>query len=131
VSESETVLDSWAWWEILRGTPTGVRLSRKYVDHKVAHSSAISLGELVAKLASLGHEKDAELAARAIRARSEVHPVSSEPAEEGGMLRARLRRVDAHASLADGIVLALARQLGIHLVSADPVFRGLSDVDGR
>jgi predicted nucleic acid-binding protein len=130
VTESRVLLDTWAWWEILRGSPEGASLQRKYLEHAGTRvfTSSITLGEVSAKMASEGRRGDIVLVVASIRRESEIVDVTPEIAVSAGILRQELRKVDAKASLADAIVLSTARGLDAILVSADPAFRGQSDV---
>lgn len=127
MSASDVLLDTSAWWEILWATPKGKALARKHLDGGARpHLSALTLGEIAAKLASLAPER-VETAMASLRVHGQVHDVTAEIAERGGVLRAELRRQDADASLADGIVLATARDLAVRLVSDDRAFKGQPD----
>jgi predicted nucleic acid-binding protein len=130
VTESDVVLDTWAWWEVFKGSTPGTHIRRRFLgSEKVrAHTSAISVGEISAKLASLGTPGQIDASIGAMRRAGHLHDVTAELARAAGLLRAELRQTDPHASLADGIVLATARRLGARLVSADPAFRGQPDV---
>lgn len=130
MTASSVLFDTWAWWEVLQGTPTGSRLKRRYLDARGIRvlTSAISLGELSAKLASLGLEGSIALTASSIRQVSTVEDVTGDLAVEAGVVRARLRRRTKTASLADGIVLATARKYGARLISNDSAFAGEPDV---
>jgi predicted nucleic acid-binding protein len=127
---SDVLLDTWGWWEVFRGSSEGAVIRRRLLgsDQVRLHTSAISVGEIVAKLASLGATDRIDAVLGVIRRAGPLHEVTVELAREAGLLRAVLRKADARASLADGIVLATARHLGARLVSADPAFRGQPDV---
>lgn len=126
----EALLDTSAWWEILHGTPAGHALARKHMDGgRRPHASALTLAELAAKLGTQSVPAErVEDVLLSVRVHGQVHPVTAEVAERGGMLRAELRKVDPGASLADAIVLATAHDLGVPLVSSDAAFRGRRDV---
>lgn len=127
MSASEVLLDTSAWWEILFATPRGKALARRHLDGGGRpHASALTLGEVAAKLATLAPER-VEDAMAALRVHARVHPVTAELAEAGGLLRAELRRRVPSASLADGIILATARDLAVPLVSDDEAFVGQPD----
>jgi predicted nucleic acid-binding protein len=124
------VLDTWAWWEILRASPVGETLQQNYLDRGGTRvfTSSITLGEISAKMTSEGRKGDVTLVVASIRKESEIVDVSPEIAVSAGILRQDLRKVDSKASLADAIILSTARSLDAVLVSADPAFRGQSDV---
>ncbi len=130
MTEFEVVLDTWAWWELFRGSRQGASIRRRFFRSGSVrlHTSTITVGELSAKLASMGESRRIDPVLGAIRRAGPVHDVTAELARAAGLLRAELRKLDSHASLADGIVLATARALGARLISADPAFRGLPDI---
>ena len=57
MTASRVVLDTWAWWEILRGSSKGANLQRRYLEPEGTRvfTSAITLAEVAAKMASEGH----------------------------------------------------------------------------
>lgn len=130
---SDVLWDAWAWWEYIFATETGARLRDTYVqaDGVRVHTSALALGELVAKLVETGQGEMVERCRRGILSNSEVHAVTPDIAEAAGRLRGELRQVHPQASLADAIMLATARDLECVLVSGDGAFDGLDDVVSR
>ncbi len=130
MTESRVALDTWAWWEVLKGSRVGATLRDRYILHGGARpiTSAISLGEVSAKLTAQGSELQVPITVASIRHRSEIVDVSSEIAVEAGVLRRELRNAAEDASLADAIVLITARRSGVRLVSMDKAFRGQPDV---
>ncbi len=127
MNESELLFDTWAWWEYLHRTPTGVSLRHRFVEsgrHRL-HTSAISLGELAARLDLEEHADRVDAACGAIRRMSRIWEVTPDIAEEGGRSRRRLRQSSPSASLADGIILATARRAGARIVSGDSAFDGV------
>jgi predicted nucleic acid-binding protein len=130
VTASKVLFDTWAWWEVLRGSMAGARLQRRYLDASGYDvlTSAISLGELSAKLSSQGAEESIPLAVNSIRNSSAVLDLTGELAVAAGRIRTRLRKKVKSASLADGIVLATARQHGARLITQDRAFGGEPDV---
>ena len=126
---SRVLLDTWAWWEILRGSTKGVDLQRSYLEPQGTRvfTSSITLGEISAKMTSEGQKRDIPLVVASIRRESEVVDVTPEIAVSAGVLRQDLRKADSQASLADAIVLSTARDLDAILVSADPAFVGQPD----
>jgi predicted nucleic acid-binding protein len=132
VTASEVLLDSTAWWEIVAGTKVGKRLSDKYLasDRYRVHTSALTIGELVAKSFLLDPTGDVAPLVRVVKGMSDIHNVTADIAEAGGYTRAALRRRDPDASLADGIILATARALDAKLVTNDRALVGERDVIG-
>ena len=130
---SRVLLDTWAWWEILRGTARGTHLQRTYLQPEGTRvfASAITLGEVAAKMTSEGQKGDIPLVMASIRRESEIVDVTPEIAVSAGLLRQDLRKADSRASLADAIVLSTARNLDAILISADLAFCDQPDVRGQ
>jgi predicted nucleic acid-binding protein len=130
VTASRVLFDTWAWWEVLRGTAEGARLQERYLDTPGVEvlTSAISLGELSAKLSSQNSEDSIPLTMSSIRHSSTVVDLNGELAVAAGVLRTQPRKRSRTASLADAIVLATARQNGARVVSRDRDLAGEPDV---
>lgn len=124
------MLDAWAWWEVLHETPLGRRFSERYVHAAGVRivTVDVTLAEIAAKVARTGHESLVLPMLRSIEAAGAVVPITAEVAAGAGSLLVVLRRTDRHASLADAVVLAEARALGVPLISGDPCYAGLPDV---
>ena len=133
MSESDLLFDTWAWWEYLFGTETGNALRRRFLEDRKwrIHTSAISLGEISAKMASSGARDRIVPACGAIRRLSHLWDVNADIAQEAGILRQELRRTRETASLADAIILVTSRRAGARLVSGDPAFSGVAGVIAR
>ncbi len=127
MSETDLLFDTWAWWEYLHQTRTGESLWKRFVErgsHRL-HTSAVTLGELAARLDADGHADRIDSACGAIRRMSRIWDVTADIAEEAGRSRRRLRGSAPSASLADGIILATARRATARIVSGDPAFEGV------
>lgn len=128
VTASEVVFDTWAWWEVLHGTPTGRRLQSAHLAKGKVHSSAYVIAELSAKLANAGLGGELAAVAQRIASAGRIVAVDARIAAAAGPLCLALRQRDPGASLADALMLATARSMGLKLVSADAAFKGQSDV---
>jgi predicted nucleic acid-binding protein len=133
MTASKVLFDTWAWWEVLQGSADGAALRRRYLDESEFQvlTAAITLGELSGKLSSEGAPDSVPLTINSIRNASMIIDLTGELAVEAGLLRTRLRKRAKSASLADGIVLATARQQGAKLISVDRAFAGEPDVSSR
>jgi predicted nucleic acid-binding protein len=131
VTGSEVLFDTWAWWEVLEGSPAGAKLRRRYLngDSKTkVLTSTITLAELSARLSAAGHEEVIESAIISLRNFSTVIDVTADLAVRAGPLRTALRKRDRSASLADALVLVTARDRGATVISADTALVGEPDV---
>lgn len=130
MTDSDVLFDTSAWWEYLFETPTGARLRTRFVDDGRAriHTSAISLGEIGARLSEAGAEDRVGTICGSIRRMSRVWEVTADIAQEAGPVRSRLRTEAKDASLADALVLVTAQRAGARLVSSDRAFRAVPGV---
>ncbi len=124
---SEVVFDSWAWVEVLKGTPIGKRLW-KHVQARRVVTPAFAVAEVACKMHREEGVKAADEFVASARIRTTIQPLDDDIAATAGQLLAHLRKRDASASLADATMLATARRLGIPLISRDPCFKGFADV---
>ncbi len=121
----EYVIDSYAWIEYFRGTPSGGKV-RPYVEGDRAATSALTLAELREKYLREGwksYEEDSEF----IAAKTFVAPVDRQAAELAGALNHARKKVVRDWGMADSVVLATARVASARVVTGDKHFHGLSD----
>ncbi|MDE1822203.1 MAG: PIN domain-containing protein [Euryarchaeota archaeon] len=130
---SRVAFDTWAWWEVLKGSEIGVDLQRRYLsrDGARAVTSVITLAELSAKLADQGSEHAIAPMSASLHHRGEIIELTEGIALSAGTLRKELRKAHRSASLADAIILSTSRKAGAKLISVDPAFRGQRDVSPR
>lgn len=122
------VLDSWAWVEILNETAVGRRLFTHYVMPRRAVTPAMAVAEIAARAHRHGHMEEADAFVKSARIRTHIHPMDDDIAALAGQLVAHLKKRERGAGLADAIMLATARTLGLPLISRDPCFKGCADV---
>ena len=127
---SEVVFDSWAWWEVFTGSEVGETLWQRYLkgSRTKVTTPALVLGELGGKLHRTVGRVEADALVKAVRIRSRIHPMDDDIAALAGQLTKHLRVRRRDASLADAIMLATARTLGLPLISNDSCFAGEPDV---
>ena len=87
MTASKVLFDTWAWWEVLRGSEVGAALQRRYLEAPGVEvlTAAISLGELSAKLSGEGSGESISPAVSSIRRASAVLALSAELAVEAGI----------------------------------------------
>lgn len=126
MTSESIVFDSWAWWEVVRSSPLGDRLARRYLEAMGVRvlTADHTLAEIASKLAVLGLEGRIPASLAVIEHASDVLPISAEVAELAASLRLELRRTDPNASLFDAVVLATARVHRAVLISGDPCYAG-------
>ena len=126
-------IDSFAWLELIRGTPAGAAVRTALEEADEASTPSIVLAEVAVVCHRTGLSDDLvakELAA--IREASTIVPIDSGVALAGAHALDELR---SHArerrlpppGLADALILATARAERAHLLTGDSHFRGLSE----
>lgn len=121
----EYVIDSYAWIEYFRGTPSG-REVRPYVEGDRAATSALTLAELREKYLREGwrsYKEDSDF----LSARTLVTPVDRKIAELAGELNHARKKVVKDWGMADSVILATARTASAKVVTGDRHFEGLPD----
>lgn len=128
------VFDAWAWMEVLAGSRVGAAIRRKYLEDEEVEvfTVDITLAELSARFAA-AHQDDAAVVAvdTAVGSSTAILPVTRDDAIQAGLLRRELRSATKRdASLADAVVLSVARNRGARLVSGDGALKDQPDVIG-
>ena len=122
----DLVVDSFAWVEYFRGSPTGKEVDRLLSLHPSA-TPTIVLAELSDKYARegiSGFARDMD----EVDSRTMILPLDRAIAEESGRVKAEARKRIPDFPLADGIVYASAKALGADVLTGDPPFRGWKGV---
>lgn len=128
------VFDTWAWFEVLDGTPTGARLWRRYLDKGPVDTVDVTLAEISIRMTGPGRDPaDIETAIDTVIDATELSqgsilPIGPEEAKAAGPIRQALRKVKDDASLVDAAILSVARSRGATVISCDPAYRGQADV---
>jgi predicted nucleic acid-binding protein len=127
-------VDSFAWIELIRGTSLGIATKTHIEMADACFTPAIVLAEVAHRCRQDGLEdRQIERELTAMTEASSLVPVTSALAMTASWateeLRARARTLRLRpAGLADGLVLATARETGSHLLTGDPHFQGLRDI---
>jgi PIN domain nuclease of toxin-antitoxin system len=120
------VFDSWAWIELLRGTEKGERVRRALEDERnVVLTCSVTVAEVVSKFGREG--LDAEAPYTAIVTSSKVVGLGSDDAREAGVLHAAMKKRRPNFSLADAVVLHLARKEKARVLTGDSDFEGIDE----
>jgi predicted nucleic acid-binding protein len=123
---SKYVVDAWAWVEYLLGSTFGAKL-RDVLDEdgNEMYTCAITLGEVVSKVAREG--RDVEAAYTMLLSNSQVVNVNEELSKQAGLLHCEMRRDVKDFGLADAYVLATARRLKSKVLTGDLHFKGVKE----
>lgn len=126
-------IDSFAWVEMIRGTPLGAEAQLAIRSAAACFTPSFVLAEVAYRCARDGFD-DRQVAEelRAIGESATVVPIRPEISVAAARATAELReRAKAQgrplAGLGDGIVLATARAAGSRVLTGDPHFRGLTE----
>ncbi|MEK6887437.1 MAG: PIN domain-containing protein [Candidatus Aenigmatarchaeota archaeon] len=117
------VIDTYAWYEYFTGSDIGIRI-KDFIEKGNLITPSIVVAEIVNKFTREG-KTYAEFV-QFLKLRSEIVSVDSEVAEEAGNLRTRFSK--NKISMADAIIMAVAKIRNIKIVSGDEHFRDLKNV---
>lgn len=117
-----------AWIEHLRGTDKGEKVRSALDDENNAVlTSSVTVAEVISKFAREGLETEGPYTA--ITTSSKVVELGSEDAKEVGTLHAAVKKGRPNFSLADAVVLQLARKEKARVLTGDPDFRGIEEAE--
>ena len=126
-------IDSFAWIEVIRGTPRGLRSRDLIESSDKSYTPAIVLAEVAHRCLQEGMKEDVvRLELRAMAESSTIVPIDTELATAASQATSELR-ASARArrlpspGLGDGLVLATARRFGSELLTGDAHFQGLPE----
>ncbi len=119
-------MDAWAWVEYLVGSEFGARL-RDVLDEdgSEVYTCAITLGEVISKVAREG--RDVEAAYALLLNNSQVINVNEELSKHAGLLHCEMRKSVKDFGLADAYVLATARRLDSKILTGDLHFKNVKE----
>jgi len=127
-------VDSFAWIELIRGTSLGISTKAYIETADVCFTPAIVLAEVAHRCRRDGlQDGQIERELTAMTEASTLVPINSSLAVEASQvteeLRARARSLRLRpARLADGLILATARETESQLLTSDPHFQGLQGI---
>jgi predicted nucleic acid-binding protein len=118
------ILDAYAWIEYLDGTDEGM-IVKKLLEDNDCFTLLINLSEVVSKASRTG--RDVEIAYKAIISNSELLTLDAKLAKEGGLLHAEIHKKMRDMSLADSLLLQVAREMDAKVVTGDKHFKGFKE----
>jgi predicted nucleic acid-binding protein len=119
------VIDSYAWLEYFRGSPSGER-AKRYVEGGAAATSALTFAELQEKYLKekwRTYSEDSEFMAT----RTLVVPLERSVASLAGEINHSRKKVVKGWGMADSLILATAKKASAKVVTGDRHFEGLSE----
>lgn len=121
----ETVIDSYAWIEYFRGSPSGER-ARQFIEKGSSATASITLAEMQEKyLREKWDTFEADL--DFIATNTAIIPTDREIAISGGRINYENKKKIRNWGMADSIILATARVLSAKVVTGDPHFKGMKE----
>ena len=122
------VVDAFAWVEYLAATPLGARV-RELVENQGndIFTAALSVSEVVSRAEREG--RDGRRAADFMEGAGVIVPMDFTLAVSTGIIHAETRRRIRDFPYGDAAILATARRLKARVLSGDPHFRGMENVE--
>jgi len=121
-------MDSYAWVEYFRGTLKGKKV-KEILESQPCYTPSIVIAELSNKYSKENYifwETDLQFIAE----NSSIIALDKEIANTAGRLKEAVRKeYKTNFGLADAIILSTARQINAKVVTGDPHFRELSNVE--
>ncbi len=126
--ESRVLIDTYAWVEYFRGTEEG-KLAREFIESdRQVMTPTIALAELSDKYRRSGKRDVWEGERRhMVEVLSAIVPLSPDSADEAGAIKTEMRREKPDFPLADGMILAIARERGAKVLTGDRHIRDLPE----
>ena len=126
---SRVLIDTYAWVEYFRGTEEG-ELARRYIESdREVLTPTIVLAELSDKYRRSGKAEVWQTERRqAVEILSRIVGLSADSADEAGAIKTEMRRKQRDFPLADGTILAIARERGARVLTGDRHLRTLPEV---
>lgn len=122
---TKLVVDSWAWMELLSGTPKGRTVEKEISLAEEAYTTSVTLAEVISAIARRGRPTDP--GREALLSNSRIMVPSAPDAVEAGILHARMKKSVHNMSLAHAFVLQSAQKLGCKVLTGDPDFKEIKE----
>ena len=118
------LIDAYAGIEYLEGSDAGKRI-REIVAMHEAITLSITVAEVISKVKRKG--LDEKVAYDALMSNSVIIDFSSSTARSGGLIHAEIRKSVPNFGLVDSLLLAVARENKIKIVTGDHHFAGFKE----
>lgn len=120
------IIDSYAWIEYLEGSILGQKVHEIVTN---TNNEIISLSVTIAEVISRVKRKkgNVEIAFKAITSNAKIIEISSQVAQEAGLLHADMRQKIKNFGLVDSFLVILARKLDAKILTGDPHFKGFKE----
>jgi len=120
----EFLIDSHAWIEYYLGDNISLKL---IIETKKIAVPIIVLAELSDKFTR--ENEDFNILLKFINSRAKIIPMNAEIAVESGKFKNTMRKKHKQFGIADAVIYITSKYYGMNLVSGDPHFKGLDNVE--
>lgn len=126
--ESRVLFDTYAWIEYFRGSQEGSTVKEYVESDMVIFTPTIVIAELSDKYRRVGKiEEWKENRRHIVELRSQMVSLSPNSADNAGKIKNDMRRRYSDFPLADGMILAIAREMECRVLTGDEHIRGLEE----
>jgi len=123
------LIDSFAWIEYFMGTDKGIEVKKIVDDTTIAYTSPIIIAEIYSKSIRTDGIEKAEERKDFILHRCVFVPADEEIALEAGKIHAQMKKKVRDFGLADAFILATANKKNTRILTGDPHFKGIENVE--
>ena len=122
------LLDSFAWIEYFEGSNQGEKVEKIISD---PNNEILTCAAMVAEVVSKARrsKKDEDLAFMAMKTLSRILEIDAELAKLAGNIHAEMKKNVKDFGMMDAFLLATAQQTSAKIVTGDPHFRNLDNVE--
>ncbi len=124
---SGILVDSWAWLEIMSGSPRGDRVCEVIRDNSTVCVSVLTLYELRYRLEQIKNREGAVSIIKQITDQGEVIPIDAQVALLGGTIKIQQTSQKTPMGAVDCLILATARIHNLKVLTGDTHFNGLEE----
>ena len=122
------LLDSFAWIEYFEGSSHGEKVEKIVSDpDNEVLTCAVMVAEVVSKVKR--SKKDENLACMAMETLSRILEIDTELAKRAGSIHANMRKKFKDFGMMDAFLLAAAQQTSATIVTGDPHFKTMDNVE--
>ncbi|HLC74610.1 MAG TPA: PIN domain-containing protein [Candidatus Nanoarchaeia archaeon] len=119
------IIDAYAWIEYFEGSLAGKKIQEIIANNDVLTLS-ITVAEVISKVKRKGLNE--QIAYHAITSNSRVIDISPESARDAGLIHAEVRKKTPNFGLVDSVLLAVAREQKLKIVTGDHHFALFKEV---
>jgi predicted nucleic acid-binding protein len=123
------LLDSWAWMELFTQGKGAGRVMEVLDESPTIHTCPVVVAEVYTNVARRADEATARKVTARVLDDAILLPHGEEHATSASAIFLAQRRKSRSFPLSDGFVLAAAKAEGLRVLSGDPHFRGLPEVE--